>query len=332
MKRIGILTIIRIFCSCALVLTMSSNASAQPKVTKVTVFQAIQTLLYTTYYVAIDKGFFTKHGLDVTTVTAGNASNAVAALISGSATFCITDPMTIGIARHKGAPIKVVSAAVTGVPVWIVVPPNSPIKTIKDLEGKTVTSGVKPTTDTYLFEDLMKKNHIKVNENLIALGGEPAALFAGKSDAAVVYSPQVDEVTAQGGRIIYSFTNTVKSGWAFSGVGAREETIEKQPAVVQAFTDALADAMQYMRQHPEGAEEVGVKQFPTLPAPLVRAAVKRMITEHVYPTSPVLTKAMFDNALRLQVSVGTIKPGTVTYNDLLDMKFARAAAGQIASK
>lgn len=325
--------IIRRICLCmALVFLVSSGAGAQSKMTKVTVFQAIQTLLYTTYYVAIDKGFFAKHGLEINTVTAGNASNAIAALISGSATFCITDPMTIGIARHKGAPIKVVSAAVTGVPVWIVVRGDSPIKTIKDLEGKTVTSGVKPTTDTYLLEDLMAKNHIKINENLIALGGEPAALFAGKSDAAVVYSPQVEQVTSQGGRIIYSFTNTVKDGWAFSGVGAREETIAKNPEIVQAFADAMADAMTYMREHPEDAEDVGVKEFPNLPAGLVRAAVKRMIAEHVYPTSPVLTKAMFDNALRLQVSVGTIKPGEVTYGDLLDNKFADAAARRMASK
>jgi len=325
--------ITRRICVCmAFVLLVSSSASAQSKLTKVTVFQAIQTLLYTTYYVAIDKGFFAKHGLEINTVTAGNASNAIAALISGSATFCITDPMTIGIARHKGAPLKVVSAAVTGVPVWIVVRGDSPIKTIKDLEGKTVTSGVKPTTDTYLLEDLMAKNHIKINENLIALGGEPAALFAGKTDAAVVYSPQVDEVTSQGGRIIYSFTNSVKDGWAFSGVGAREETIAKNPEVIQAFDDALADAMSFMREHPEDAENVGVKEFPNLPAPLVRAAVKRMIAEHVYPTSPVLTSAMFNNAVKLQISVGTIKPGDITYGDLLDNKFADAAARRMSSK
>ena len=325
--------IVRSFCAClALVLLMSSGTVAQTKPTQVTVFQAIQTLLYTTYYVAIDKGFFAKHGLDVKTVTAGNASNAIAAVISGSATFSITDPMTVGIARHKGAPLKVVCAAVTGVPVWIVVRGDSPIKTIKDLEGKTVTSGVKPTTDTYLLEDLMAKNHIHITENLIALGGEPAALFAGKSDAAVVYSPQVEQVTQQGGRIIYSFTSTVTNGWAFSGVGVREDTIAKNPQAVQAFVDGMADAMEYMRKDAAGVEEVAIKAFPTLPAPLVRAAVKRMIAEHVYPSSPVITRAMFDNANNLQVSVGTVAAGDLKYDDLLDQKFAEAAASKMAVK
>src|ERR1700684_150677 len=85
----------------ALAATSPAVRAADPAPTKVTVFQGIETLLYLPFYVAINKGFFTKHKLDVNKVTAGSSANAVAAVISGSATFSIQDPMTAGLARQK---------------------------------------------------------------------------------------------------------------------------------------------------------------------------------------------------------------------------------------
>jgi NitT/TauT family transport system substrate-binding protein len=291
----------------------------------VTVFQALQTLIYTPLYVAIDRGFFTKHGLNVTKVTAGSSANAVAAVISGSATFSVQDPMTAGIAHTKGAPLKDICSVVAGVPAWIVARKDAPIHAVSDLNGKTIVAATPPATQTYLLRDLLAKEHLNANLNYVAVGTEPAPLLAGKGDAASVLSPMVEQVIAQGGQIVYSFTRTVDNGWAFSAVTTRDETIAQKPEVVQAFVDAMADAMNYVKTNETGTEDVAVAEFPQLAPDLVRAAVRRLSREHVFATSPMITKAMFDNALGLQERVGNIKPGALRYEEIIETKFAAAS-------
>ena len=77
----------------------TSSAEVAPK--KVIVSQAFQSLLYLPFYVAMDKGFFKKEGLDVEKQTAGSPSTALAAVISGSAEFSIHGPEWTAIAIFK---------------------------------------------------------------------------------------------------------------------------------------------------------------------------------------------------------------------------------------
>jgi NitT/TauT family transport system substrate-binding protein len=48
---------------------------------KMTISQAFQSMLYLPLYVALDGGFFTKEGLDVTKQTAGSPSAALSAAL-----------------------------------------------------------------------------------------------------------------------------------------------------------------------------------------------------------------------------------------------------------
>src|SRR3546814_13946543 len=59
--------------------TASAPSMAQ---TKVTISQAFQSMLYLPFYVAIDKGFFKKEGIDVDKETAGPPTAALPAVLS----------------------------------------------------------------------------------------------------------------------------------------------------------------------------------------------------------------------------------------------------------
>ena len=66
---------------------LATPALAENK--KVVLSQAFQSMLYLPLYVAIDEGFFTQQGLDLTKETAGAPTVALSAVISGSAQFSI---------------------------------------------------------------------------------------------------------------------------------------------------------------------------------------------------------------------------------------------------
>ena len=85
-------------------------------------------------------GIFKKHGLDldILYVTAGPES--IQAMIGGSIDIAVASGVSAALGTYaKGAPIRIFSNEITGAPdLYWFVPADSPIKTIQDMNGKTV--------------------------------------------------------------------------------------------------------------------------------------------------------------------------------------------------
>lgn len=160
------------------------------------------------------------------------------------------------------------------------------------------------------------------------IGTEIAPLVAGKVDAAAAYEPNVEQALAQGCRVLYDFAKAVPGGYAFSTIDATEATIQSKPQVVQAFVDGLEEAIRYMSADEAGATDVAVSEFPQLSPELVRASVKRMFGDDVYPKSALIAPTAFANALALQVSIGNVKPGAVNYANAIDGQFTHSTAAK----
>lgn len=308
----------------ALALLMAPPAfAAAPQ--RVVIYQAFQSLLYLPLYVGLDKGLFAAQGLRVVKVTANSGAAGVAAVIGGNATFSLQDPMTAVLANLKGAGLVNVALVVNGAPVWLVTPGNSPVKTVADLQKKTIATAIPPSTSTYLLERLLKQQTIAANLDTVQIGTEPAPMMAGRADAAALYEPQLDESLAAGNRVLYSFTSHYPGGYAFSTIDVLRTTVKSKPALVQDFISGLAAAERLMHSSPETALAVAYQEFPTLPKPVIKAAVARMVGEDVYPAATAISPQAFANALALQVFIGNIKPGQVSYAAAVDASFAAKA-------
>src|SRR5277367_1377162 len=166
---------------------LASPALAQNK--KVVLSQAFQSMLYLPLYVAIDEGFFTQQGLDLTKETAGAPAVALSAVISGSAQFSIHGPEWTAIAASKGAPVNIIANVVNGAAVWIATSPDFKFDGIKDIKGQKVITGLMPTTSTSLFIKLLKENGMDAKTDVemiqVAIGSEPGPFVAKQADIAV---------------------------------------------------------------------------------------------------------------------------------------------------
>jgi NitT/TauT family transport system substrate-binding protein len=313
----------------ALALSLAAGLFAHParaQMRNVTVFQAFQSIQYLPLYVAVDQGIFKKNGLNVQKVTAGSGAAGVAAVIGGHADFSLQDPMTAVLADKKGASVVNVAMVVNGVPVWIIVPPHSSVNNLSDLSGKGVATALAPSTSTYLLERLLKqKNMSSTSVDMVQLGTELAPVAAGRAAAAALYEPQVDEGLSSGYKAVYSFSTQYPGGYAFSTMDTLASTIKDKPEMVQQFVTSMNEAEALIYQSPATARAVAEKEFPSLPKAVVDDAVDRLIAQHVYPTNAEISPASFQNALALQVYVGNVKPGSVSYAQSVDDAFAQAA-------
>src|SRR3954453_20733641 len=266
---------------------LAAPAAADNK--KVIVSQAFQSMLYLPLYVAINEGFFTQQGLDLTKETAGAPSVALSAVISGSAQFSIHGPEWTAIAASKGAPVNIIANVVNGAAVWIATSPDFKFESIKDVKGQKIVTGLMPTTSTSLFMKLLKENGMDAKTDVemiqVAIGTEPGPFVAKQADIAVMYEPGLDQAVAKGMKVVLGFPKSYGEH-AFSSISAKRGV---DPDAAARFVKGLQNALRYMQSNPAETQAIAREEFPTLDAAVAHAAVKRMLTEGVYPKSVDIT-------------------------------------------
>jgi NitT/TauT family transport system substrate-binding protein len=273
---------------------------------KVTLSQAFQSMLYLPLYVAIDEGFFTQQGLDLTKETAGAPTVALSAVISGSAQFSIHGPEWTAIAASKGAPVNIIANVVNGAAVWIATAPDFKFNGIKDIKGQKVITGLMPTTSTSLFIKLLKENGMDAKTDVemipVAIGTEPGPFVAKQADIAVMYEPGLDQAVAKGMKVVFGFPKTY-GAYAFSAVTARNDV---DPDTAQHVVNGMEMAMRFMAKNEAETVEIAKKEFPTLDPAVVEAAVKRMLADGVYPPSVDITPEALKVSMDTQIALGNL--------------------------
>jgi NitT/TauT family transport system substrate-binding protein len=273
---------------------------------KVTLSQAFQSMLYLPLYVAIDEGFFTEQGLDLTKETAGAPTVALSAVISGSAQFSIHGPEWTAIAASKGAPVDIIANVVNGAAVWIATAPDFKFDSIKDVKGHKVVTGLMPTTSTSLFMKLLKENGMDAKSDVemiqVAIGSEPGPFVAKQADIAVMYEPGLDQAVAKGMKVVLGFPKFY-GAYAFSAVTARNDV---DPDTAQRVVNGMEMAMRFMAKNEARTVEIAKKEFPNLEPAVVEAAVKRMLADGVYPPNVDITPDALKVSMDTQIALGNL--------------------------
>ena len=130
-------------------------------------------------------GIFKKHGLVLEIVYTQGAGETQQAVISGSVDLGIAaGVMGVLSAYSKGAPVRIISAETTGAKdLYWYVKADSPIKSLKDTEGKTLAYSTNGSSTHGIVTAFMKQYDLKAKPT--AMGGPAANLTA-------VMSGQVD--------------------------------------------------------------------------------------------------------------------------------------------
>ena len=130
-------------------------------------------------------GIFKKHGLELEIVYTNGAGETQQAVISGSVDLGIAaGVMGVLSAYSKGAPVRVISAETTGAnDLYWYVKTDSPIKSLKDTDGKTLAYSTNGSSTHGIVTAFMKQYDLKAKPT--AMGGPAANLTA-------VMSGQID--------------------------------------------------------------------------------------------------------------------------------------------
>ena len=313
--------VVRAVLVCAVV-ALSSPVFAEGK--KAVLSQAFQSMLYLPLYVAIDQGFFTQQGLDLEKQTAGAPTVALNAVISKSAEFSLHGPEWVAIAASKGAPVHIIANVVNGAAVWIAATPDFKFSSVKDLKGEKVVTGTMPTTSTSLFIKLLKENGMDAATDVemiqVPIGSEPGPFMAGQAKVAVMYEPGLDQVVAKGMTVVLGFPR-LYGPYAFSAIAARNDV---DPDSAARLVKGLEMAVRFMPKNEARTIEIAKSEFPNLDPAVVEAAVKRMLSDGVYPPSVDISADALKVSMATQIALGNLS-AQPDYSTFVDKTFITPA-------
>lgn len=240
-------------------------------------------------YLGERKGFFKKRGLKLSLSPAQGGAAIVPGVVSGQFQFGLSNMTSLMIAQSNNVPVKAIAncSASTGVDGKdfgaVTVGKGSPIKTAKDLEGKKVAiNTLKNINESAVRESVRKAggDPDKVHFTELAFDQMPAALKAGRVDAAMVVEPALTTIKGQGGSEIASPLVDVAKDLTVSMYFTSVRYAQQNPEVVKKFQEATAESLAYANEHPDEAREI-VTTYTKIPS-----AVLQKVTLPKWPTEP----------------------------------------------
>jgi len=214
-------------------------------------------------------GIYKKHGLTLEMLYTQGSAETLQAVLSNSVDIGVAAGI-MGVlgAYSKKAPVRILGAEATGAgDLFWYVKADSPIKTLKDTEGKTIAFSGKGSSTDGIVTAFMKQYDLKAKPT--ATGGPPqtlTAVMSGQIDVGWSAPPfGLDQLDRKEIRIIATGNDAaVFKGQTVRLLAVNTQTLQSKKAVLDRYMKALRETIDYMYANPEGlkhyADWIGISE------------------------------------------------------------------------
>jgi len=250
----------------SIVLFQCTASHAQERV-KLRISSATKTFGYGPLWVASQKGFFERHGLDVELVVIRASDVGIQALAGGSLEIAGSASDAPIAAIEKGLDLVIVGGIINGLSQSIMAAKK--FKTYADLRGATfgaisLTSGV-----TFALRQVLKAKGLEYPRDykLLVIGGTPqtyAALLSGQIDAAALSLPVNYAAEEHGFDEIGRFVDVIPN-YQLAALSTKRSWAEKNRPVLVRVMKAMAETMHWLYRNKEAGADLLAKEMKLKP-------------------------------------------------------------------
>lgn len=311
-----------------------SGCSGKSKIglTPVTLNEVAHSVFYAPQYAAIELGYFTEEGLDLTLVNGAGADKVMTALLSGDADIGFMGSEASIYTFAQDAPDYAVNFAqlTQRAGNFLVARQPDPSFSWQKLKGTTVLGGRAGGMPQMVFEYILKKNGIDPKTDLtidqsIQFGLTAAAFAGNTSDYTVEFEPFATGLELEGKGYVVASLGTDSGYVPYTAYCARKSYLDSHPDIIQKFTNALQKGMQYVNTHP--SEEIAKTiqpQFPETPLENIIAIVERYKAQDTWKNDLIFEKSSFELLQNILEEAGELNT-RVPYEKLVTTEFAEKA-------
>jgi NitT/TauT family transport system substrate-binding protein len=270
------------------------------------------------FQLAVDRGFFKAEGLTVKTQMLQGGAEAVPKLRSKNLDISAGAWEPFFAAQASGAiKLHAVAPAFNSGPGThvIMVPKDSPIKTVQDLVGKKIGINVKHNLGSLMIQATLQPRGVKLDDekNFVAVPfpNMLAALKSNSVDAVQAVEPVATQLQqAVGARLLVDLSQGPTASFPIAGYVSTEEFAKKNPKTIAAFARAIAKAQTMLTDKSLAAKVIpeytkitpqiaAAMHYGSYPATVNAADLKRvsdLMIQYKYLDSPIDVNAFVGNA------------------------------------
>jgi NitT/TauT family transport system substrate-binding protein len=245
-------------------------------------------------FYGLDLGFFAKAGLNVHLDTQQSGPAIAAAVASGALDIGFSNTISIASAHKRGLPFTFVAPASiyarTAPTSVLMVRKDSPMRTARDLNGKTI--GANALKNIAQFAPLAWVDQNGGDASSLRFVEMPAdemavAIEKNRIDAGMMPEPQISEARATC-RVFANAYDAIGDGFMIAGWFATTAWADAHPDVVRRFAAAMRETAIWANRNPAQSLPILVKYVkldPQIARQVVRARFAEVLTPQIVQPS-----------------------------------------------
>jgi NitT/TauT family transport system substrate-binding protein len=287
-------------------------------------------VVHTPILVAKELGLYKKAGLDVETVALEGGVKTYRAMVAENADIALSaGPFTI-VARSKGAPTKLIVTNLPKTAVSLVV--RADIKSMADLKGKRIGIQQPGGFADVLSRAVLRAGKVDPKEvSFVSIATEDVpALVANQVDTAILHIEQemIAKSKVPGLHAIARLWEIQPKNLG-TVLAVSEKTIKDKSAALKAFVKANIEATRIMYSDKEKVLPHIIKVTGAT-KDVASKTYDFMIENCIWDPNDGLDPEKVNFTAQLMTRVGNIEKGkTPSYDDIVDLSFARAAIKEL---
>lgn len=295
--------------------------------------EVAHSIFYAPQYAAIELGYFEDEGIDLTLVNGAGADKVMTALISGDAQIGFMGSEASIYVYQEGSQDYAVNFAQLTQRAGNFLVGRQPEDNFKweNLKGKKVLGGRAGGMPQMVFEYILKKHGLDPKTDLtidqsINFGLTAAAFTSDDADYTVEFEPFATTLESEGSGSVVASLGTESGYVPYTAYCARKSYMEKNPELIQKFTNAIQKGMDYVNSH--SAEEIAktiAPQFKETPVDKIATIVGRYKDQDTWKDDTVFEKESFELLENILEEAGELSQ-RVPYEDLVTTQFSQEAA------
>jgi len=275
-------------------------------------------------FVAKDKGFYQKAGVNPQVTYVGNVANTVQQMVGGSFGVAVSTFDTAIRAIAKGADAVMIGGLVVKYPYSIM--SDAGIKTAADMKGKIVILPFQKDLLTFVWNQWVKSKGVDPTSiEQVYDGATPnryAALAAHRVQAALLSQPFDFQAEAQGYHKLLDIGAYGKR-YGFLVILSKPTWLKAHPKEARAYLKALSEAVDWLYDPHNRDEAIKILAAHTKLAPKYASETYDYYIKDLKPFSHNLTipEGIVDNTVKTLVQIGDIKQTEVQAAKIVDTSY-----------
>lgn len=325
-----------IIVSILIITLLTLGGCGSKDLTNIKLAEVTHSIFYAPQYVAINEGFFKEEGLNVELINTKGADKTMAAVLSNEADIGFMGPEASIYVYNQGKEDYAVNFAqlTQRDGSFLVGREKDDNFSFDKLNGKTIIGGRKGGVPEMTLEYVLKKNNLKIGEDLnvrtdIQFDVMAGAFAGGEGDYVALFEPVASSLEKEGkGYVVASIGK--ESGYIpYTCYSAKKSYMEKNPEIIQKFTNAIYKGQLWIQNHT--SEEIAKSispQFPDTDIDSLTVVVERYKSQDTWSKTPLLEKEGIEHLMDIIELAGELDK-RAPYEKIVTTKFAYSAIKNI---